>query len=488
MDFRSVENGKMNLNISLGDINEFVSNQVSDFKELVHQRKIDFQLILDPALNNPVYFDSKVVEKIIMNLLNNAFKYTNNGIVTVETLADSSNFNSIYQNNYVVSENGNDSPMFGIIVRDTGIGISEKSIGKVFDRFYMVNDPQGEKHLGSGIGLALVKSLIVLHKGSISIRSERGIGTDILITFPVSKHKYLDSKLVNINEYKTPFIEKDSYQIAEMTTKESQSDKNSEEYLLRETKRILLVEDNAEFRTLISETLSSQYDICEASNGIIATNLMEENEVDLIISDLMMPEKDGITFCREVKDDISTSHIPFIMMTAKSGLENRIEGVNSGADAYLEKPVNLNLLTLTIQNLFKQQNRVKEFYAKNFFSDSSELKTNQKDNDFMKLLVKVIDEKIDQPEMDINYLTTKMSMSRTKLYAKVKSLTDKSIVEFVRHYRMRKAARLLVEENMPIRDVMDQVGIDTQSYFTRVFKQEFGETPTTFVANAKKNT
>jgi len=141
---------------------------------------------------------------------------------------------------------------------------------------------------------------------------------------------------------------------------------------------------------------------------------------------------------------------------------------------------------LTIQNLFKQQNRVKEFYAKNFYSDSSELKINQKDNDFMKLLVKIIDEKINQPEMDINYLTTEMSMSRTKLYAKVKTLTGKSIVEFIRYYRMRKAARLLVEENMPIREVMDQIGIDTQSYFTRVFKQEFGETPTSFVANAKK--
>ena len=486
MDFRAVENDKMNLKISAGNINEFVSKQASDFNEYAIQRNIDFRMILDPEFNNLVWFDNKIVEKIIMNLLNNAFKYTTKGSVVIETLADVSNFNSIYQKNHKVSENENNSHMFGIVIRDTGIGISEKSIGKVFDRFYMVNDPQGEQHLGSGIGLALVKSLVLLHKGSISIRSERESGTDILVSFPISKNEYAESEFSTVGEYEVPFFETNNYQIEKLPTFEKTSEKDTVDYLQRETKRILLVEDNDELRILISEALSSQYDICEAGNGMIASALIEKNEIDLIVSDLMMPEKDGITLCKELKNDISTSHIPFIMMTAKGGLENRIEGINSGADAYLEKPVNLKLLLLTIQNLFKQQNRVKEFYAKNFYSDSSELKINQKDNDFMKLLVKIIDEKIDQPEMDINYLTTEMSMSRTKLYAKVKTLTGKSIVEFIRYYRMRKAARLLVEENMPIREVMDQIGIDTQSYFTRVFKQEFGETPTSFVANAKK--
>jgi DNA-binding response OmpR family regulator len=486
MDFRSVENGKMNLKITSGNINEFVILHASDFKEYAFQRKIDFRMILDPALNTPVWFDRQLVEKIIMNLLNNAFRYTTKGSIIIETLIDVSNFESIYPNNYKVNEKEKKSSMFGIVVRDTGIGISEQSIGKIFDRFYMVNDSQGDQHLGSGIGLALVKNLVLLHKGSISIQSKRENGTDILVAFPFSKDEYSDSEFAKVEEKEISYIEKDKYFFEEISRLNSITVEKPDEYFHRETKRILLVEDNSELRLLISETLSTQYEICEAGNGIIATELLEKKEIDLILSDIMMPGKDGITLCREVKDNISTSHIPFIMLTAKGGLDNRIEGIDSGADAYLEKPINFELLFLTIQNLFKQQGRIKEFYAKNFFSDSSELKINQKDNDFMKLLINVIDSKIDQPEMDISYLTTEMSMSRTPLYAKVKTLTGKSIVEFIRHYRMRKAARLLVEENMPIRDVMDRIGIDTQSYFTRVFKQEFGETPTSFVANAKK--
>jgi len=209
-------------------------------------------------------------------------------------------------------------------------------------------------------------------------------------------------------------------------------------------------------------------------------------EVDLIISDVMMPQKDGITLCREVKEDISTSHIPFIMMTVKGGLENRIEGIDSGADAFLEKPINFKLLLLTINNLFKQQNNVREFYAKNFFAEGSEVNVNQRDNEFMKQLVNVIESKIDQAGMDINYIAVELAMSRSKLYAKVKNLTGKSIVEFIRYYRLRKAVRLLVDENLPIREVMERVGIESQSYFTRAFKKEFGENPTTFVAKSKQ--
>lgn len=486
MDFRLVENGKRNLEISCGDLNEFIRKQTSDFEEYAIQRNIDFQIVLDPELDNQVWFDRKIAEKVMMNLLNNAFKYTTGGSITVKTFADVSSFNSNYRANYKVAGSEGDLPMFGVVIQDTGIGISEKSIRKIFDRFYMVNDPQGEQHLGSGIGLALVKSLVLLHKGTISIGSEKGVGTDIAVAFPVSRQVYAQSEFTQADGSENSVISTDGYQIEKQTDIESDSEKDSDEFLQRETKRILLVEDNDELRVLISETLSMEYDICEADNGVTATALMDDNEVDLIVSDLMMPQKDGITFCKEIKNDVSTSHIPFIMITAKSGLENHIEGVYSGADAYLEKPVNLKLLSLTIQNLFKQQNRIKEFYAKNFYSDSSELKVNKKDNDFMKLLVKVIDEKIDQSEMDINYLTGEMSMSRTKLYAKVKALTGKSIVEFVRYYRMRKAAHLLVEENLPIQDVMNRVGIDTQSYFTRVFKQEFGKTPTAFIASAKK--
>jgi len=487
MDFRAVENGKMNLKISSGSINDFVAEIASDFKEYALQRNINFQLIFDPALNNPVWLDRQVIEKIIMNLLNNAFKYTTSGFIVIETISDISKFNSVYRNNFFVNDKKNDSSMFGIVVRDTGIGISTQSIGKVFDRFYMVNDPQGELHLGSGVGLALVKSLVLLHKGTIAIYSERDKGTDILVGFPNSKAEYSSFEFVEDDNIEIINIEADSYQVEQMSNPNQESSLRKDDYLSRENKRILLAEDNDDLRRLIAETLAPQYEVCQACNGVVAAQLLQQMEVDLIISDVMMPQKDGITFCREVKDDISTSHIPFIMMTVKGGLENRIEGVDSGADAFLEKPINFKLLQLTINNLVKQQNNVREFYAKNFYAESSEINVNQRDNEFMKQLVSVIESKINQAGMDINYIAVELAMSRSKLYAKVKNLTGKSIVEFIRYYRLRKAVLLLVDENLPIREVMERVGIESQSYFTRAFKKEFGENPTTFVAKAKQN-
>jgi len=489
MDFQTVENGKMSLKISKTSLNDFVVENASDFIEHAIQRSIDFRIICDNELSNPVCFDQQLVEKIIMNLLNNAFKYTNDGgSIVIETIFDHSTFHSKFPNSFLVNKKDINTPMFGIVVRDTGIGISAESINKVFDRFYIVNDPKGNSHIGSGVGLALVKSLVTLHKGYICINSERECGTEIIAAFPNSEHEYasfefkkdVDSELTADSSIYSP-----KTVLTSSSELNSELNDPSENFYLNEKKRILLAEDNDDLRSLIAETLVTQFEVIEACNGQIASELLQQKEIDLIISDIMMPLKDGVTFCREVKEDISTSHIPFIMMTAKGGLENRIEGINSGADAYLEKPINFKVLQLTILNLFKQQNRTKEFYAKNFYAESNEINTNQRDNEFMKQLVSVIESKINESTLDINYLAVELAMSRSKLYAKVKNLTGKSIVEFIRYYRLRKAVRLLVDENLPIRDVMERVGIESQSYFTRAFKKEFGENPSTFVTKAK---
>jgi len=490
MDFQTVENGKMSLKISKTSLNDFVVENASDFIEHGAQRNIDFRIICDDELNHPVCFDQQLVEKIIMNLLNNAFKYTNDGgSIEIETIIDHSTFNSKFPNSFLVNKKDINAPMFGIVVRDTGIGISAESINKVFDRFYIVNDPMGNSHIGSGVGLALVKSLVTLHKGYICINSERERGTEIIVAFPNSEQEYTSSEFKEDGEtemHSGTTISSPKVVFPSGSELNSEMNDQPENFYFNEKKRILLAEDNDDLRSLIAETLVAQFEVVEACNGKIASELLHKKEYDLIISDIMMPLKDGVTFCKEVKEDISTSHIPFIMMTAKGGLENRIEGINSGADAYLEKPINFKVLQLTILNLFKLQNRTKEFYAKNFYAESNEINTNQRDNEFMKQLVSVIESKINESTLDINYLAVELAMSRSKLYAKVKNLTGKSIVEFIRYYRLRKAVRLLVDENLPIRDVMERVGIESQSYFTRAFKKEFGENPSTFVTKAKQ--
>lgn len=486
MDFRTVENGKMKLRVQSSDINRFVKEIASDFQEYAIQKEIDYHVSCDPALSSTVYFDEQIMEKVIMNLLNNAFKYTSNGgYIAIETRLDKEPFQSGFKNNYRIQRDPELGPTFSILVKDSGVGISAESIAQVFERFYKVDSNDTEAHIGSGIGLALVKSLVLLHKGAISIYSERNKGTEILVQFALDKNVYEDTELLDIDTNEQVKIRSYSIEPGQEIQLSDTDQEKRDVHLLRERKQILLVEDNADLRGLIAEYLRTAFEVVEAGNGAEASVIVEEMEIDLIISDIMMPVKNGIMLCKEIKENINFSHIPFVMLTAKSGLENQLEGLDSGADAYFEKPVDLGLLLLTVQNIFRQQQNLKEHYVRNYFVDSRELAANQQDNKFISRLIDIIESRLDQADMDVSYIATELSMSRSKLYTKVKSLTDKSIVEFIRSYRLRKAATLLIEENLSIRETMERIGIESQSYFTRIFKSEFGMSPTAFIQKNK---
>lgn len=487
MDFRSVENGKMKLHIQTVDLKSFIEGLAFDFEDYARQRNIKFDVIIDPQASASIYADKQVMEKIIMNLLNNAFKYTKDGgFVGLEVYSAQNSFKSVHENSFTIGNNGEFKNSYAIAVRDSGIGISKDSIKSVFERFYKVKTVNFDAHLGTGIGLALVKSLVLLHKGSISIYSEREKGTDMVVSFSSDADSYKDCDFIQDESKTDDTIEVSVYRETDRREEADLSTTLENDILLRDKKRILIVEDNEDLRKLIAESLLPYYEVEQAANGLIGFNLLQNMEIDLVVSDIMMPQMDGITLCRKVKDDINISHIPFILLTAKTGLESKIEGADSGADTYFEKPLDLNLLRLTIQNILKRQQQLKEYYAKNYFVDSAELSTNQQDNKFLKKFVEILDQNIDQPEMDVNYIASQLSMSRSKLYTKVKSMTDKSIVEFILSYRLRKAARLIVEEDVSMRDVMERIGIESQSYFTRAFKKEFGDTPTAFAAKQKK--
>lgn len=490
MDFRTVENGNMPLKVSPVNVNSYVENLAFDFDDYAKQRDISFEIKLDEKLADEILADKNIVEKITMNLLNNAFRYTQNGgKIVIQTLASASDFKSIYQNNYTVSDGIDRSDYFAIVVSDSGVGISKESIASVFERFYKTDTVNFDLHLGTGIGLALVKSLVLLHKGSITIFSERDKGSDFIVALPKSPMAYSYTEKEQKGGEEAPMKRRE---ILEVTTEELLVEKPEELKILsheeeyKEKKTILVVEDNEDLRNLVIDYLSSDYDVLGAENGVVASAILEETNVELIISDIMMPLKDGITLCKEVKNDINTSHIPFLLLTAKSGLESKIEGADSGADFYFEKPIDFNLLLLNIKNIFQQQQKMREFYSKNYFADSYKLTKNQRDVDFIKQFVEVIDSRIDQSKIDVNSLAYEMSMSRSKLYNKIKGITGKSIVEFILTHRLRIAARLIVETDLSMREIMDQIGIESQSYFTHSFKDEFGDTPTAFAAKHKK--
>lgn len=480
MDFRTVENGKMHLELQVLDINRFVAEIANDFIDYAGQRKIDFQIKCDDTLPAEIYADKNIVEKIVMNLLNNAFKYTRDGGKILLEIRRGKNFESQYKNGYTVGECANE--VLSIIVSDTGVGISGESISSVFERFYKVNTVNADSHLGTGIGLALVKSLVLLHKGAVSIYSEREKGTDMIVCLPLDRDLFNEADFMKQKEA----MPETSVQSADEEAVSVGVKDMENEFLPSTKKKILITEDNDDLRILIAESLSEEFQVMQAGDGIEALKLMEEVDFDLIISDIMMPNKDGVSLCYDVKRNVNTSHIPVILLTAKTSLESKIEGVDSGADLYFEKPVDLTYLKLSIQNIFRNQQQLKEHYAKNYYADSSELSSNEQDSKFLKQLIAFIETNMDQPEMDVNLIAEELSMSRSKLYTKVKSLTGKSVVEFVLNCRLRKAAKLIIEENMTMREVMMQIGIESQAYFTNSFKKVFGETPTSFAAKHKK--
>ncbi|MDR1121382.1 MAG: response regulator [Dysgonamonadaceae bacterium] len=463
MDLQTIENGVLNLKLQAVDVKAYVQEIAADFADYTAQRNIAFTVHCDTDFPACLNVDKNMLEKIIMNLLNNSLRFTKDGgSIGIELLSSRQRFKSPYSARYAVKdENVFSGDGFVLVIRDNGIGIEKQVMDRIFDRFYKSNSVNTDTYVGTGIGLSLVKSLVLLHKGAICVCSELNRGTDIAICLPLEKA--------------TPEVNEEHKAPATYTQEEVLS-----ELLPSEKKRILLVEDNEDLKHLLADFLSSDFDVLTASNGLKATEMLSNRLIDMVISDIMMPIKDGVTLCSEIKNRVEISHIPVILLTAKTGIESRIEGVDSGADVYLEKPVDLNLLKLSIQNIFRHQQQLKEYYAKNHYADSTKLFSNERDNRFLKDFIQVIEDNMSHSEMDVDLITSALSMSRSKLYRKIKGMTGKSIIEFILSQRLRKAARLIIENNLSIREVMDEIGIESQAYFTNAFKKEFGETPTMF--------
>lgn len=490
MDFRAVENGKMSLEVERASVNGFVTEIADSFSDYAVQHKIDFEIKTDAKLPQNLHIDKYVMEKVLMNLLNNAFKYTEKkGSISIETYALHTDFKSQYVNSFTVKSDKEFGKYFSIVIRDTGVGISKESIESVFDRYYKVKTVNLDSHLGTGIGLALVKSLTILHKGFITIYSERDKGTDIEVCFPLDGSCYSSDEFKTIEDKKEPTVKATNNKATAKKEVDSDTydlpDEETEGMVKSNKYRLLLAEDNDDLRGLIRDALAEDFEVIEAENGDVASKLLDNNEVDIIVSDIMMPVKDGVAFCEEVKNNLETSHIPFVMLSAKTSVESKIEGVDSGADIYFEKPIDFELLRVSLNNIFKQRELLREHYAKNYFAESSELSMNEKDNEFLKDFIGVIEKNIDKSDLEVNYIASQLSMSRSKLYNKVKGITGKSIVEFILNYRLRKAARLIIEEDLTMREVMVHIGIESQPYFTNAFKKEFGKTPTQFASENK---
>jgi len=482
MDFRKTETGALKLKVMPGNLPLFLQEVEEEFSELAHEKKIRFAVRLQ---ENPeeVWFDRQVLEKIIVNLVSNSFKYTaDEGVILVEILSSLENFKPSFENELLIKNDYQAKRYIYLKVTDNGIGISKESIQHLFERYYRIT----ESHLGSGVGLAFVKSLTLLHKGNIQVYSERNKGTEIIVALPIDKEDYAkDDKWIHSLEADVR-LESLQYKYEQVTSEERLPEKKSGINSHSQKQRILIVDDNVELRNFIKDSLEPHFQTLEAKDGMEGLQGAKEYYPDLVISDVMMPVMDGIEFCKRLKEDIDISHIPFMMLTAKDGLESRIEGADSRADFYFSKPVSIDLLLLTIRNVFEQKQKLKERYVKDHHAEAKELVHSAKDKEFMQELLSVIDEQLTNPDLDVDLICTTIGMSRSKLYQKIKNITGQSIGDFVRTIRLRKAIEIMTQEDVLLAEVMFRVGIQTQSYFTKAFKKEFGKTPTQFLQELKK--
>ncbi|SEJ37407.1 Signal transduction histidine kinase [Dyadobacter sp. SG02] len=486
MNFKKVSDSLIKLQVAPVTISQFCQQLVDEFQLVAFGKSITLTLV-DHAQKSTYWpltglFDVQVLEKILLNLLNNSFKFTEpGGEITLEIFTDINKFKPSFEQGFeLLHETHRADKYLYFRIADTGVGIPSDTISRIFERYYRIS----RDHMGSGVGLALVKSLTQLHKGDIYVYSEHYKGTEIIIGIPLGEQNWTQAERAPSKS--EPHVRLEAIDnstllpIADPTHAQQKPSPSTR-------KRILLVDDNAELRIFLKQKLEKQYFVYEASDGDAAMKLAADKIPDLIISDIMMPGISGIDLCRQVKERFETSHIPFIILSAKDALDSKIEGMESGADFYFAKPLSVDLLMLTVNNIFDQREKLQQKFTNNYLSQATELVHSEKDKAFFESLLKVIEDHMQEPELDVDFLCKNLYVSRTKLYQKIKSITDQSVGDFIRTIRLKKAIEIMTHEDIALNKVVERVGLQSSSNFSRVFKKEYGKSPLQFMQALKRN-
>lgn len=490
LDLSKLEAGKLELKTSKGNIVPFIKGITMSFESIAERKDISLKVKAEKA-EIELYFDKEKMTKIMTNLLSNAFKFTGEGGQITVSINESQSYNVISKSaaadatekstHYVnkISPFGRNDKIGSveIKVRDTGIGISREELPKLFDRFYQVDSSHTREHEGTGIGLALTKELVELHHGIISVDSQLGQWTEFKIAFPLGRKHLNDEEIVD-----QPETEQTEDVILSSTLRGT---KNlvieSEESIDIETldkSIVLIVEDNADVRKYIKDSLGDGFQFEEAANGEQGVRKAEKIIPDLIISDVMMPKMDGNELTRILKNDEKTSHIPIILLTAKAEQEGKIEGLETGADAYLIKPFNTKELMVRIKNLLNIRKKLQEKYSKEILVQKRDRKKLSKiDEQFMCKVLEVIENHISEEDFSIEDFDREIGMGRVQIYRKIKALTGKSPSRYIRSVRLARAKNMIEEKKGNISEAAYSFGFSSPAYFTKCFKEEFGFPP-----------
>ena len=457
LDLSKLENGSMQLKVSEGNIIQYLRSMVFSFESLAERKKVHFQTSFpDASLSG--YFDRDKLQKIVVNLLSNAFKFTpEKGRVAVRAELSKGRLH--------------------LEIEDTGPGVPRDQLDKIFDRFYQV---EGKEDQGTGIGLSLVKELVELHNGQISVDSTPGFGTTFKISLPASRELFDSKNIVPINsENPNSFIPD-----IESPSDGGQSDRAG---LHRgDLPTALIVEDNIDLRNFISECLETDFQVAFAENGIVGLELAKERIPDLIVSDVMMPEMDGFQLCERLKINEFTSHIPIILLTAKAGQDHKLKGLQTGADAYITKPFDQKELLVRANALVEQREKLRAVFSgfiggkdlKQLVKPSTDaLVVSSVEERFLKRVTDSIEKNLDNEFFSVEDLASEVSFSRSQLHRKLKALVGKGPNELIREFRLARGMELLQKGAGNVSEVAMQVGYTSLSYFTRSFKDAFGILP-----------
>lgn len=456
LDFRKFENGKLEINFSQFNAAQSICEWAESFRSLSYRKHIHFNITVTEHTEEYVLTaDAEKLERILYNLLSNAFKFTpENGQIEI----------------ILSTFRREDSPWLKLSVSDTGKGMSPEHIQHIFERFYQIDI----HHTGSGIGLALAKAFTEMHHGQIRVESIKDKGTTFIVEIPMTQPDFHNEQTTN--KIIPESLKEGAVLDADSNMGSSESEENTDENL----PTVLIIDDNQDVRNYIRFLLQQQYDIVEAENGLEGVKLALKYVPDAIICDAMMPVMDGMECCRKLKTEMQTSHIPVIMLTAYTMDEQKIKGYECGADSYLTKPFNGKILKARLQNLIENHLRLQ-----NFFTDqtgmTSKPQLNEADKGFVDKLRKEIEERLSNPDTNVENLGAALGFSRVQLYRKTKALTGYAPNELLRIARLKKAASLLAATEKSIAEVTYEVGFSSPSYFTRCFKEFFGESPTDYL-------
>ncbi|WP_298532336.1 two-component regulator propeller domain-containing protein [uncultured Algibacter sp.] len=470
LGFRKIEKGKMDLVLFKKDIIGFIKELTEPFQFLSHKKEINFTI--ESSEDTLVtWFDLNAIEKIMNNLLSNAFKFTpNKGSITIKLFRQEiPEINEPY-NNYIT-----------IQVDDSGPGISSDKANYIFERFYAEKESKQESTEGVGIGLYYTKKLVELHKGLI-----QASGSTFTVSIPIDEETYQNDTNVTLNYNET--IYNSIFPSLSETYERDEHDESIDNVLLKTRSKLpilLVVDDNTDIRNFIAQMLNEDYTIYQAENGQEGLEMAKSVQPNIIISDVLMPVMNGFEFCENLKTKPETSHIPIIMLTAKSSDESELEGLKLGADSYIRKPFKIDFLKTKLTNIINERDNLRKRFNRKIVLKPKEVTVTSTDEKFLNQAIEIVEKHMSNTSFNVETLVQEMNFSRSNIYMKFKELTGLSSSEFIRNIRLKRAMQLLDTSGLTVKEIMYMTGFNTGSYFSKCFKNQYGVLPSEYLKKVK---